>query len=220
VRISFPSFASTAGLSLHGTAVPAGSALRLTAANGSAGSAWSTTTIDPTKGFSTSFRFTIAEITDGLAFVIQSQGPAALGSFGSGLGYGARSSDTTAARIRPSVAVEFDTWDNAPDGFDPAGHQHVAIVTGGDVDIHRYWADPGFSMYGAAVGVWLEYNAAGSLAVYVSQGTARPANPLFTAAVSLASLVGTGRAYVGFTGGTGDITSTQDVTTWEFAASS
>jgi chitosanase len=217
VRFGFPTFASTAGLSLAGSATQSGQALRLTPADHQAGAAWSTTTIDPTKSFTTTFRLSIAGITDGMAFVIQSQGAKALGSMGGGLGYGTSPRAPTAPHITPSVDIEFDVWDNSSDGFDPAGHQHVAVLTNGAIQNHLFWADPGFSMAGQSFWAWLDYNAANTtLAVYVSQSASKPANALFTASINIAAVVGRTGVYAGLTAGTGDISATQDVLSWQF----
>jgi chitosanase len=220
VRFGFPTFATTAGLSLAGSATQSGQALRLTPADHQAGAAWSTTTIDPTKSFTTTFHLSIASITDGMAFVIQSQGTKALGSSGGGIGYGASPRAPTDPHIAPSVDIEFDVWDNSPDGFDPAGHQHVAVLTNGAIQNHLFWADPGFSMAGQSFWAWLDYNAASTtLAVYVGQSASKPANALFTASINIVGVVGRAGVYAGFTAGTGDISATQDVLSWQFAGS-
>ncbi len=204
VQIHRDGFADASNLRLNGSARVSGGRLHLAANSAQAASAWATTRIDPSRSFQTSFTAQISNITDGVAFVVQSQGPAALGNAGSRLGYGRRADDPAPA-IVPSLAVELDTWDNNRDGFDPAGHQHIAVTLNGDHTNHRIWRDPGFSMWGSKpVHVWITYNApARTLTVWASTNPTRPANPLFTYGVDLAATVGTGPAYVGFTGATG-----------------
>ena len=73
-------------------------------------------------GFTTSFRFQVGDAPswwhgDGLTFVLQNAGPAAVGAAGGGLGY---------AGIAKSVAVKFDLVDNAGEGTDSVG-----VFTGG-----------------------------------------------------------------------------------------
>ncbi len=107
--LSFPSFGTATGLRLNGAAQVAGGQLNLTTGLEQAGSAWARRTIDTTRSFTSAFTALISEPTDGLAFVVQAEGPTALGADGSGLGYGALTRPADPAnRIRPSVAVELD----------------------------------------------------------------------------------------------------------------
>ncbi|MEU4645687.1 hypothetical protein [Micromonospora sp. NPDC023814] len=197
----FDGFPDTADLRLNGAATVSGGRLVLASGRDKAGSAWATTTIDPSRSFSTGFSFEITKISDGIAFVIQGQSRTARGASGEGLGYGARP-DTGRPRIQPSLAVEFDTWANR---FDPVDHQHVAVTRNGDITQHLVWKDPGFSLYGkGVVNVWIDYDArTHRLRVYASKSGFRPAHPLITKSVDLRLIVGVGQAYVGLTGGTG-----------------
>ncbi|GAA2718783.1 hypothetical protein ACFY2R_28790 [Micromonospora olivasterospora] len=199
---SFNGFPDTANLRLNGSATVAGGRLVLASGRDTAGSAWATTRIDPSRSFSTGFSFEITKISDGIAFVVQGESPNARGASGEGLGYGARP-NTGRPRIQPSLAVEFDTWANR---FDPVDHQHVAVTRNGDITQHLVWKEPGFSLYGkGVVNVWIDYDARmHRLRVYVNRKSGfRPAKPLLTKSVDLRLVVGTGRAYVGLTGGTG-----------------
>jgi hypothetical protein len=219
IHIDDSTFADLTSLILNGSAAASGSALRLTPGVHAAGSAWAQTRIDPGRSFTTAFRLSIPSSGDGMAFVIQSQGPAALGSTGGGLGYGGHPDQPTAPRIMPSLDIEFDTWDNSSDGWDPGGQQHVAVTTNGNIKNHLFWADPGYSLVGESVGVWIAYDAAKTrLAIYVSREADRPADPLVTATINIATVVGTGPAYVGFTAGSGDIGGVQDVLSWHLDA--
>ncbi|MFI6822091.1 hypothetical protein ACIBJE_14210 [Micromonospora sp. NPDC050187] len=213
---AFQGFRDTTDLRLNGSATVADGRLVLASGRDRAGSAWSTTTIDPSRSFSTGFSFEITKISDGIAFVVQGRSGTARGSSGEGLGYGARPG-TGRPRIRPSLAVEFDAWPNA---FDPVDRQHVAVTRNGDVTRHLVWTEPGFSLYGrGVVNVWIDYDARmHRLRVYASGKSGfRPAEPLVTTSVDLRRIVGTGQAHVGLTGGTG-ITTVADpvaaVTAW------
>jgi serine/threonine protein kinase len=216
VRIDYSAFANLSGLILNGSSSGTGSALRLTSGGHAAGSAWAQATIDPERSFTTAFRLSMPSVGDGMAFVIQSQGLAALGTNGGGLGYGSFPDQPTAPRIMPSLAIEFDPFVNS---WDPAGHQHVAVTTYGNIGNHLSWADPGFSLVGEPVRVWIEYDAASAtLAVYISRNVDRPADPLVTTTINIATVVGAGSAYVGFTAGTGYSGEVQDVLSWHLEA--
>jgi chitosanase len=218
-RIDYANFADVSGLLLNGSAASTGTSLRLTDNAQAAGSVWAKSMIDPTRSFSTSFRLSIPArgSGDGMAFVIQTQGRTALGTSGGGLGYGGHPDRPMEARIIPSVDVEFDVWDNSSDGWDPPGQEHVAVTTNGDIKNYLSWADPGHTLTGEAVGVWMEYDAAAkTLAVYVSRSASRPPSPLVTATVDIAAIVGNGPAYVGLTAGCGAFCGVQDVLNWHF----
>jgi hypothetical protein len=187
---------------------------------GEAGSAWAVTPLDTRLSFTTSFRAVIAGPCDGIAFLLQTQGPTALGGTAGGLGYGAvYAKDDPNVRIRPSVAVEFDTYDNSPEGWDPSGHQHVAVTRDGDAKTHIAWADPGFSMSNnQPFTVWVTYDAGQrTLRVYVSSGTVQPSSPLLTYPVDLRAALGADRAYVGFTGGSGEYGARESVLSWSMS---
>jgi Legume lectin domain len=216
--IRFPNFSSATGLRLNGSAQVAGGQLHLTTGLQQAGSAWAVTTIDTTRSFTSAFIALVNGPTDGIAFVIQSEGPAALGGSGSGIGYGTQPGGNPADQIKPSIAVELDTWDNSSEGFDPAGHQHIAVTTGGDVTRHLAWQDPGFDLFAnQPVYVFLTYDAtAHRLQVYATPAPSQPSNPLLSLPVNLPTLLGT-RAHVGFTGATGLTTltdSSESVLSW------
>src|SRR5579884_2016552 len=94
--INYPSFSSTAGLTLNGSAAQAGSVLRLTPAiNNENGSAFtSSPEVDPTKSFDSRFEFSLHDSpgtpADGITFTVQrsANGASAEGGTGGDLGYG------------------------------------------------------------------------------------------------------------------------------------
>ncbi|MDQ0366534.1 lectin-like domain-containing protein [Catenuloplanes indicus] len=214
VSFSYPSFGGTSGLRLNGAAKVTGGKLALTRATSQVGSAYSTTAIDPAKSFSTSFTAVISQPTDGMAFLLQSAGAGAIAAgTGESMGY---------SGISPSVAVEFDTWDNSGSGHgDPAGQQHIGIMSNGNVKTHLAWADPRFDMrFGQAFHVWIDYDAgAKRLSVFASQSTGKPGSPMVSHTIDLGKKFGGATVYAGFAGATGNTNltdSSESVTKWTF----
>jgi len=204
LTLAFPSFPDASGLRLVGAAHPTQGRIDLTSGWQSAGSAWATQPIDTASSFQSTFTGFMPFQLDGMAFVLQSRSADAIGGLGAGNGYGSQPNGDQSRMIRPSVAVEVDTID---DFFDPPNvDTHVAVTMDGDITRHYAWGDPGFSMAnGQPFTVWVDYDAASHrLDVYTSPGTSRPVNPLFSYPVDLKAHLG-GRAWVGFTGGTGPV---------------
>lgn len=91
-----------------------------------AGEVWSISQINLKKRFDVQFEMFMGTKAysvgaDGMTFALQNQGRTAAGSPGGGLGY---------EGLTPSLAVEFDTYQN---GWDPA-YCHTAIEKNGDID--------------------------------------------------------------------------------------
>ncbi|MDR7278887.1 lectin-like domain-containing protein [Catenuloplanes atrovinosus] len=213
VRFDYPSFSATGGLKLNGNAQANGGRLALTSGTNQVGSAYATTAVDPSASFSTTFTAVISQPTDGMAFLLQSAGTSAIAAgTGGSMGYGG---------VSPSIAVEFDTWDNAPDGYDPAGQQHIGIMADGDYKNHLAWADPHFDMrFGTPFTVWVDYDAgAKKLSVYASQGGGKPGSAMVTHSIDLAAKFGAAKVYAGFAGATGNTNltdSSEAVLNWTF----
>jgi hypothetical protein len=135
---------------------------------------------------------------DGFAFVLQNdaRGDAALGHTGGWLGYG----DISA--ITPSVAIEFDGYDNGCSSpiCDPNGN-HVGIDTNGSLASIQT-ATPGFVLNdGTSNFAWIEYDGAiDLLEIFVAGSNSRPGSPLLSASLDIFSTVGS-QYYVGFTAG-------------------
>ncbi|MGX6603081.1 L-type lectin-domain containing protein [Micromonosporaceae bacterium Da 78-11] len=184
--------------------------LRLTAGSfRQVGSAWATQKIDVTTSFESTFKaylhHTAAGVpsADGFAFLVQNEGPRALGGWGGGLGY---------RGIERSVAVEFDTFRNSPD---PSSN-HVAVVLGGNPDIHGAVSEPAIPLYGKPFIARVTYDApARSLKVYLKSLRAGSVEQLMLDQnVDLAAHVGASSAWVGFTAATGAGISKQDIYSW------
>lgn len=217
---NYPDFSSTSGLTLNGSAVQKGNVLQLTPAeNSKTGSAFTASPLNPQESFATQFGISMHDSTtfplpaDGMAFVVQSKGPQGGAGLGGSLGYG---------EIKPSVAVEFDIFNNI--GTDPPG-DHIAIMSEGDVVKHLACANPSglspctatlpFGLYGAPVYAWVEYDAATQhLKVFAGLTTEKPAAPLLDHQISLAPL-GTA-SYAGFTAATGASNAVHDLLSWKF----
>jgi hypothetical protein len=203
--LGYPGFSGREDLRLSGSAEIVGDELVLTpAAPGQAGSAWfgpfAPTVTDP---WFAEFTIRLDGEADGMAFVIQSSDPFALGCDGSCLGY---------AGIPNSLAVEFDTF--AFSGEFPTDHVSVQSNFAGpnsnsdasslasavlsqdlnDGQPHRVR----LAYDGADLRVWVD----GALEITVAVD--------FAAGIADAG----GCAYVGFTGGTGGVFAAQAVTEW------
>jgi hypothetical protein len=139
-QINFNDFSNTAGLQFNGVAAQATNGsnqkvLRLTPISSQqavAGSAFFTTPQPIASGFTSTFTFQVAPgapiPADGIAFVVQNSpsGATALGGTGGAIGYGQGTdiSNNPVNGIQRSLAVEFDTYQNA--WGDPDGN-HVAL---------------------------------------------------------------------------------------------
>jgi hypothetical protein len=240
--IQFTDFTSEAGLTLNGGAKGADAGgkkvLRVTPAQeNQAGSVFFTEKVALKDGFEATFGFQITGMTDGdadgLAFVIQNSGPKALGSEGSGLGYGVSADDEEG--IPRSLAIEFDTFnlkDLAPDqddGFGDPNGNHISVHSRGAEPNH---VDEAYSLGKATEGlpnlkdgkphtVKVSY-LPGSLKVYVDSME----KPVLTVMLKLDSFSGKefrdasvldaeGKAWVGFTAGTGSLTENHDILNWK-----
>jgi hypothetical protein len=240
-EIGFSDFASEKGLTLNGAAKVASvgdrKALRVTPAEETqAGSAFFTEKVALKEGFETTFTFQITgapeEGADGFAFVIQNSSPQALGSPGSGLGYGV--ADEGEAAIAKSLAIEFDTFSlkdlgggDGEDFGDPNGN-HISVHSRGPEPNH---VDEAYSLGKVTEGlpnfkdgkphkVKISY-APGSLKIYVDDLE----KPVQTLAIKLDAFSGKGfqdasvldaegKAWVGFTAGTGGLMENHDILSW------
>jgi hypothetical protein len=181
--------------------------LRLTAGGyEQSGSAWSTHKIDVSRSFESTFKVYLHHGqpgADGIAFLVQADGPYALGGWGGGLGY---------RGIRKSVAIEFDTFQNTTD---PSSN-HLAVVVNGDPDHHMVSADPKIALYGRPFQARVTYDAGTKdLKVYVqSLRAGSPEQPVLDQTIDLAVQTGATSVWTGFTGATGRALSKQDIYSW------
>jgi hypothetical protein len=197
------SISGTGSLGSVGSAASIEGTLRLTPAEQNrAGAAWYQEPVVVANGFTADFTFLLGGFVgdggDGLALVVQTAGPDALGGLGAHLGYGG---------LANSLAVEFDTHFNAWPGLDDPNDNHVAVQTRGtepntgdhiaslvlDGDILDL-SD------GTPHRIVVTYRP-GGLAVIIDGGD--PLQAVLDITTTLELLEG-GRAYIGFTASTGD----------------
>lgn len=189
-----------APLTLNGDATISAGRLAVTPlARDQAGSAWTEDPVDIGEGFDSAFLFHISPVggADGMAFVLQAEGPAALGGIGGALGYDG---------IARSVAVEIDTW---PGPGDPNGN-HVAVHVGGD------------STQSVAVAAELPelQGTTHLLRVRAADGTLTvelDGAPIIETALDLRAALGADAARFGFTAGTGGSDQSHEVLAWTLA---
>jgi hypothetical protein len=175
------------------------------------GSAWSTTKLDVTRSFESTFKVYLHHFrpgADGIAFVVQTEGPRALGGWGGGLGY---------RGIKPSLAVEFDIYQNSND----PSRNHLAVVLGGNPDYQDDTAESPIPLYGRPFTARVVYNADDQLLrVYVKALKAGSSEHLVLEhEIDLADHVEDSEAWVGFTGSTGTGLSKQDIYSWNVQGS-
>ena len=187
-----------------GAAITSGGLLQLTSGGGDEGrSAWFATKV-PVQTFTTDFTFQLTDAqADGFAFVIQNAGPAALGADGGGLGY---------LGIPQSVALKFDLFNNAGEGPDSTG-----LYTDGAAPIV-----PAINLSGTPINL----HSGDSFAAHITYDgtdltlTLTDSSTLGTWShswpINIPATVGGNTAYVGFTGGTGALTATQDINAWTY----
>jgi hypothetical protein len=201
-------------LSINGSAKIVGSALQLTDGNaGEAGSAFSTYPVDVTH-FSTQFQFQLVNPNaDGFTFAIQGVSPASLGLAGGGLGYGAGMAGGSNG-IPQSVAVKFDLFSNQGEGTDSTGLfiNGAAPTNNGSIDLSR---TPINLHSGHIFNASMTYDGA-TLRVTITDSS-NGASATQSYSVNIPGIVGGGAAYVGFTGGTGGMTATQNIYNWTYS---
>jgi hypothetical protein len=224
-EVRFADFRTAKGLRLVGSASVGAGVLRLTPAKqDKAGAAWAAEKQPVAGGFDTTFQFRLTNQgglgagADGIAFVLQNSGPAAIGGLGSAGGF-AVSDPAYRSKVKGipfSVAVFFDTFRNT-DEDDPSAN-FVALRTHGKPNEMRWPATR------------LAFTP--QLAVDMKDGKVHTARIVFRppvlsvsldgaavlqAAVDLSIVVdGQGSAWVGLTASTGSGYEDHDVLNWSF----
>jgi hypothetical protein len=197
-------FTKTA-LKLNGTAALTGTALQLTTgAAYQAGSAFYSTPVN-VQAFATDFAFQLTNPdADGFTFTIQNAGTTALGKSADSLGY---------AGIEKSVAVKFDLHSNAGEGPDSTGlYLNGATPTVPAIDL----SSTGINLHsGDIILAQITYDGVHLNLTLTDTVTLATASHSFT--VNIPGVVGN-TAYVGFTGGTGEQSSTQQILSWTYVA--
>jgi hypothetical protein len=236
---TYNGFASTAGLTLVGDAATTvtgdGTVLRLTpAAFSQSGAAYSTSafTLGVGDTFSTQFQFRFTDPggidpADGITFVLAAS-PTGLGTAGGGMGYGG---------VLNSVAVEFNTYNNAAGLPNDASSNHVSIDTDGvltDVDLTNVYGNgscgfttgspaqnpnmvPGCMSNGDLWTAKIGYNGVALSVSLLDPAEGSTFNAITDYPIDISSFLGTNNAFVGFTAGTGSGFENHDIVNWEFA---
>lgn len=195
-------------LRLNGSAAISSSLLQLTNGGGTeAGTAWFNSTVTISQ-FTNDFAFQLLNPNaDGITFTIQNNGLSALGITGGSLGY---------TGISNSVAVKFDLYNNAGEGVDSTGlYQNGANPTVPASDL----SGAGINLHsGDKFAVHMSYN--GSILAISITDTNTSAVYNTSWSINIPQVIGSNTAYVGFTGGTGGLTATQNIQTWSFQGGS
>jgi Chitobiase/beta-hexosaminidase C-terminal domain/Legume lectin domain len=202
-------FSSTAGLTLNGSTL-ATNDTRLQLTNGLLDESGSLFWSQPIgiQSFTTDFEFQLSNAVggaDGFTFTIQNDSATVLGGTSGALGY---------AGIDKSVAIKFDFYNNAGEGDDSTGvYTDGALPTVPAVDLTPSG---------------IELNSGDSISAHVTyDGTTLIMKLLdlvnnktftLTQTINIPQVVGGNTAYVGFTGGTGGLTSSQKILTWTYTA--
>jgi hypothetical protein len=215
--VRYADFHDTSALTLNGSAEVAETAgqrrvLRLTSGvRDQAGSVWARKRIRPATSFQSTFEVAMtggAGHADGLAFVLQSDGPRVVGGSGGSIGYGG---------LSHSVAVEFDTYANPTD----VDGNHVAVVTGGRADDPQDAVPAPMPLFGGPLRVRIHYAAAAQvLKVWLRPATTGAAEVrVLTRDLDLKAALGGKRFWLGFTAATGESVSTQEIHNWTVTSS-
>jgi len=217
--INFAGGFAAGGMIFNGSTVLNGSRLRLTDGGAyEAASAWYNTQVSTTS-FTNDFSFQVTpsgiNTADGFAFVIQANNTSALGPVGGGLGYGPGTAGATAANsILNSVAVKFDLYNNSGETGDSTGiYTNGASPTTPYVDL----TNSGIDVHsGHVFNVHMTYDGTNLVMAITDATTAA----VFTQTwpINIPSVIGSSNAYAGFTGGTGGLTSIQEVISWTYSS--
>ncbi|MFI5377919.1 MAG: beta strand repeat-containing protein, partial [Tepidisphaerales bacterium] len=196
--VTLADFTSTAQWTTTGNGGFTGSVLSLTTGGGGqATSAFFNTKVPVTSAFAATFTFTDVGGggADGAAFILQNQAINALGINGGGLGY---------QNITPSAAVELNVYSgNTPGtgyGVNGAAPVHPFATTG-SVNLAS----------GNPIQVQLSYDGSNVLTETLTDQTTLATYTTSYVTGSLATQVGGSPAWVGFSGGSGGVASTLNI---------
>lgn len=211
--INYPDgFAAATNLQLNGTAAVVDSRIVLTETqNWQAGSVFSTVPVQVNQ-FQSKFRIWMQDpVADGMMFVIQGQGPTALGPSGGGLGY-ASDQPNGGVGITPSVGIKFDIWNNAGEGESSTG----VYVDGASPTV------PAENLDGTNInlrsGNVFEVNVTydGTVLRWTILDTRSGQIRGFSRVLDIPATMGSSLGYVGFTGATGGASARLQVLSWVY----
>jgi outer membrane protein assembly factor BamB len=205
---------SAGNLALNGGTVVSGTKLRL--ADGGtyeARSAFFRAPVD-VQAFKAAFTFQMTNpVGDGFAFVLQGVSPETVGGYGGSLGYGPIL-PANKPSFTNSAAVKFDLFQNASEGENSTGIYLNGApptipfidLTGTGIDLHS----------GDVFNVNLSYDAKTLVVTILDTATRATATQSYK--VDLPAVLASPAGYVGFTAGTGQKTSTIEVSGWSYLA--
>ena len=182
--------------------------LRLTSnGGGQVGSAWWNGTVDPSRSWTTIYRFQISYPAlggaDGIAFHVQ------------GDGLGANPGHESGGLSSPHLVVSIDTWNNGPEGTDES---LKVILNGSQIylnDLLDFAPDPNPGSSSNVFRMELTYVAADQeLGIHFFDEGGGDA---LLDTVGGVNLSGFGPSYLGFSAVTGGSSENHDVRTWHFA---
>ena len=173
---------------------------------------------DSNTSFSTQFQFLIhgqragtTEGGDGLVFIIQNdpRGVNALGTDGSGLGYG-NGGLFGESPITNSVAIAFDTFP-----FQLNNQGSIELLQNGSTNPLIQSIQPLDFAIGSPLNAWIDYDGnTDLLEVFLSLTTTKPSSPLLSNTLAIDSIVGE-QAFFGFSAATGARFNTHDIESWK-----
>lgn len=211
--LNYNNFSTSNELAFNGNAIRTEGSIELAIRGNNAGSVFHKTpiTVNSNTSFQTQFQFKLFDKKgkpngDGFTFVLQnsSAGADALGERSGNLGYGS---------IPKSLAIEFDTFQNP---WDESKNQ-ISVLRNGDAQNALATVTPTLNLNsGNKTNAWIDYNGlTQTLEVFISSSATKPATPVLSYTVGLASIVGT-QAYVGFTASTSQGRNSHHINSWQF----
>ncbi len=150
-----------------------------------------------------------------MTFTIQNLGPTALGPSGSGLGYGAPKPGL-AGGLAHSVAIKFDLYSNLGEGTDSTG----VYINGASPTIPAVDMTPSGVLLRSGHVMKAHVSYDGTTLAMTLLDTVTGQSFSFSKLIDIPQAIGSTTAYVGFTGGTGGASATQQILTWIYSAKS
>lgn len=199
-----------AGVQSNGLASSNGATLSLTDATSNAAGAGFLNTLASIRTFHTTFRFQAGGDFQGITYAVQGVSLGALGAGGAMLGYGPDS--TTAKAVTSSVAIAFVAKDGNGSLVSKSG-----ILFNGEppASASRDLSTDGIDLNsGHPFVVDLAYNGV-NLSVTI-QDTVSLKESTYTQSVNIPSVVGLIKGYIGFTGSTGALGGSINVSSWTY----
>ena len=208
-------FSTPSDLTLNGNAEVSNGALLLTQDTAFETSSAFFSTPVPVNIFTSDFDFKLsAGLGEGFTFVLQSVGFDAIGSSGSGLGYGPSMPGGGGAKIAHSVAVKFDLHSDDGEGSNSTG-----VYLGGASPTTPYTelTPSGINLHrGHSFHARLTY--AGKVLTVVITDLTEYAVFAGSFEVDIPKAVGSASAYAGFTAATGDVYDTIRILDWNMSS--